>query len=73
MITVGRIMTARSREAVRIPFPPPASSRWSRTEGREISRKYYSITPKGRGELSELMELWRSFEKNVSGILEEKR
>lgn len=50
-----------------------ASSCWSRTEGREVSRKYYSITPKGRGELSELMELWRSFEKNVSGILEEKR
>ena len=50
-----------------------ASSRWSRTEGREVSRKYYAITPKGRRELSELTELWFRFERSVSGILEEKR
>ena len=48
-----------------------ASSRWSRPEGREVSRKYYSITPKGKEELEELKELWKSFEKGVSGILEE--
>ena len=48
-----------------------ARSRWSRPEGREVSRKYYSITPKGKEELEELKELWKSFEKGVSGILEE--
>lgn len=44
-------------------------SRWSQPKGKEVSRKYYAITEKGRSEISELSELWTRFSENVTGIL----
>ena len=46
-------------------------SSWSEPKGKEISRKYYQITDKGRQELAELCDLWNAFQKNVSVILNE--
>lgn len=45
-------------------------SRWSEPKGKEVSRKYYSITPQGRETLKELKELWKRFSTNVNHILE---
>lgn len=45
-------------------------SRWSEPKGKEISRKYYQITSKGRQELKELCGLWKDFKDNVTSILE---
>lgn len=47
-------------------------SRWSEPKGKEISRKYYQITEKGRQELDELCTLWEQFQKNVTNILKDK-
>lgn len=46
-------------------------SKWSEPKGREVSRKYYTITPKGEEELRELLELWKAFSDKVTDILEE--
>ena len=41
-------------------------SRWSEPKGKEVSRKYYGFTEKGKEELRELSELWRSFAAHVN-------
>ncbi len=46
-------------------------SRWSEPKGKQVSRKYYMITEKGRSELAELCELWKKFSGHVTSILEE--
>lgn len=46
-------------------------SRWSEPKGKEVSRKYYAITQKGKNSLDELKELWIKFSKNVTLIMEE--
>nr|WP_315021677.1 PadR family transcriptional regulator [uncultured Aminipila sp.] len=46
-------------------------SRWSEPKGKEVSRKYYSISDTGRQTLSELKELWSNFSENVTSIMEE--
>lgn len=45
-------------------------SRWSEPKGKEVSRKYYEITEKGRNVLEELKTLWAGFSANVSAIME---
>lgn len=45
-------------------------SRWSEPAGREVSRKYYGITPEGKKGLEELESLWRRFSKQVSDMME---
>lgn len=45
-------------------------SRWSEPRGREVSRKYYSITAEGRETLEELQALWVRFSENVHSIME---
>lgn len=45
-------------------------SRWSEPKGKEISRKYYFITDKGKKELSDLSKLWCVFNNKVTLILE---
>lgn len=47
-------------------------SHWSEPKGKEVSRKYYAITEKGRNEIAELKELWQRFSKNVTEILQDK-
>ena len=44
---------------------------WSEPKGKEISRKYYQITDKGKQELEELCELWERFQSSVTDILKE--
>jgi PadR family transcriptional regulator PadR len=45
-------------------------SRWSEPKGKEISRKYYVITDKGKKELIDLSQLWCVFKNKVTLILE---
>jgi DNA-binding PadR family transcriptional regulator len=47
------------------------SSRWSEPRGKELSRKYYTITEKGHQLLLELNQLWHEFSNNVSSALED--
>lgn len=44
-------------------------SRWSEAKGKEVSRKYYQITDRGKQELEELCRLWNDFQENVTSIL----
>lgn len=46
-------------------------SRWSEPKGKEVSRKYYAITEKGRKTIAELNDLWARFSNNVTRIMEE--
>lgn len=45
-------------------------SRWSQPKGREVSRKYYMITEKGRQTLSEITAFWGEFSGKVNRMLE---
>lgn len=47
------------------------NSRWSEPKGKEVSRKYYTITEKGKAELRDLNELWLAFSNNVTSIMED--
>ncbi len=44
-------------------------SRWSEAKGKEVSRKYYSITAQGKENLVSLCVLWQRFQGNVTNIL----
>jgi len=44
-------------------------SRWSEPKGKEISRKYYTVTKKGIEVLAQLGELWTGFTAKVSAIM----
>lgn len=44
-------------------------SRWSEPKGKEVSRKYYSITAEGRETLEQLRALWGKFAENVDNIM----
>lgn len=46
-------------------------SSWSEPKGKEISRKYYQITDKGKQELEELCQLWDNFQEQVTAILKD--
>lgn len=46
------------------------TSRWSEPKGKEVSRKYYTITDAGTQTLSDMLELWVGFASNVTLILE---
>lgn len=46
-------------------------SRWSRPEGKEVSRKYYVITEEGKEGLKGLSALWERFSGQVSKMMEE--
>jgi len=46
-------------------------NRWSEARGREVSRKYYSITEAGRKNLEEMRQLWKQFFEQVNIILED--
>lgn len=46
-------------------------SRWSEAKGKEVSRKYYTITEKGKEDLVQLLGLWKHFSGCVNQIMEE--
>lgn len=45
-------------------------SRWSVPVGKEVSRKYYSITAEGKSTLEEMLNLWNDFSNNVNSIMQ---
>ena len=47
-------------------------STWSEPKGKEVSRKYYSITAEGRETLEQLQILWNRFTEKVDNIMESK-
>ena len=47
-------------------------SKWSEPKGKEVSRKYYSITAEGRETLEQLQILWNRFTEKVDNIMESK-
>ncbi len=46
-------------------------SRWSEPKEKEVSRKYYAVTAKGKQELHELKELWSAFSEKVTAMMED--
>ena len=46
-------------------------SEWSETEGRQVPRKYYQITPKGREALLEIQNVWQKISFGVNKIMED--
>jgi len=44
-------------------------SEWSEPRGKEVSRKYYSITAEGRETLGQLQDLWNRFSDKVEHIM----
>ena len=46
-------------------------NRWSEATGKQISRKYYEITPDGKLALKAIKETWEQMSEGVSRIMEE--
>lgn len=46
------------------------TNRWSEAKGREVSRKYYTITEAGRQNLEEMQQLWKVFATQVNKVME---
>ncbi len=46
------------------------TSEWSAPKGKEVSKKYYRITGKGRAVLEETAKLWKIFSQKVDQILD---
>lgn len=46
-------------------------SQWSETQGRQVPRKYYKITPKGISTFKEIQDVWKKISGGVNKILEE--
>ena len=44
-------------------------SKWSEPRGKEVSRKYYSVTAEGRETLEQLQTLWDRFSEKVDTIM----
>ncbi len=47
-------------------------SSWSGAEGKQVPRKYYEITEKGRDSLLKIEGIWRRISNGISKILEER-
>ena len=46
------------------------AGKWSEAKGRQIPRKYYEITEKGKNTLTQIYEIWQSIEAGVEKIME---
>lgn len=46
-------------------------SSWSEPKEKQVARKYYRITDKGKGALPEIFEVWRQIAAGISQIMEE--
>lgn len=45
-------------------------SRWTESEGKQVPRKYYRITDKGRDALTEIYTLWQQISEGINHIME---
>ncbi|MDO4321188.1 MAG: PadR family transcriptional regulator [Lachnospiraceae bacterium] len=46
-------------------------SRWSEPEGKQLPRKYYAITEKGKDTLAEMIRMWNQISEGIERIVEE--
>lgn len=49
------------------------TSFWSHSDSKEVPKKFYQITDKGKEELKELIDLWSFFSLEVAKILEDSK
>lgn len=45
-------------------------SRWSEPDGKQVARKYYHITEKGKMVLQEIFSLWKNVSAQIDDIME---
>lgn len=45
-------------------------STWSSPQGKQVARKYYQITDKGRTALVEITELWAAMSRGIGQIMD---
>ena len=45
-------------------------SRWSEPDGKQVARKYYHITEKGKTVLQEIFSLWKNVSAQIDDIME---
>lgn len=46
-------------------------SKWSEAEGKQVPRKYYEITDKGKKALVEIREVWKRIAGGITQIMED--
>lgn len=46
-------------------------SRWSVANDKEVSKKYYCLTPEGTQALKEIFSIWKALSRNVEEIMQE--
>ncbi|MBP3487220.1 MAG: helix-turn-helix transcriptional regulator [Roseburia sp.] len=46
-------------------------SRWSEPKDRQVPRKYYAMTEKGRQTLPEIADVWRQISRGIRQVMEE--
>lgn len=46
-------------------------SEWSGPEGKQLPRKYYAITEKGRAALLQIAEIWNQISSGINHIMED--
>ena len=46
-------------------------SKWSEAEGKQVPRKYYEITDKGKQALVEIKEVWKRIAGGITQIMED--
>lgn len=46
-------------------------SRWSAANDKEVSKKYYRLTPEGKQALEEIFSIWKEFSCTVERIMQD--
>lgn len=46
-------------------------SKWSEADGKQVPRKYYEITERGRNTLAEMKAVWHYISNGISKIMED--
>ena len=46
-------------------------SKWLESDGKQIPRKYYEITPKGQNALAEIAKTWANISEGITRIMEQ--
>lgn len=46
-------------------------SKWSKSQGKQVPRKYYMITEKGKETIPQIEKVWRQISAGVNRIMEE--
>lgn len=46
-------------------------SKWLESDGKQVPRKYYEITPKGQNALAEIAKTWANISEGITRIMEQ--